>query len=42
MDLQTALMYGIPVGLGGAGLYALYNYLNSQPRKKKEEEAPQG
>jgi hypothetical protein len=27
------------VGLGGAGLYGLYHYLNSKPKKKREEEA---
>jgi hypothetical protein len=27
------------IGLGGAGLYGLYHYLNSKPKKKREEEA---
>lgn len=26
------------IGLGGAGLYGLYHYLNSKPKKKREEE----
>ena len=38
LDARTALMYGLPIGLGGAGLYALYNYLNSKPKKKTEDE----
>jgi hypothetical protein len=38
IDARTALMYGLPIGLGGAGLYGLYNYLNSKPKKKTEDE----
>lgn len=40
IDARTALMYGLPIGLGGAGLYGLYNYLNSQPKKKTEDSEP--